>query len=291
MQLSALVLAALVCGSATGQRALPLSSFQYPSAPLLPIAPLYEFAPRVSLPPISRSTTTAAARPPSPVGESNYIGSSDPCTPSPCGPNTLCEVNSQHIALCRCQPNFVPDQHTIRGCKPQCLSDRDCPDDYACTATKCVRLCSLNECGIDAICKAYRHKAECSCPPGYLGNPAIYCAKPERDPTPAYVDPCTPNPCGANAQCTSNGAQAVCSCLQRHAGNPLEACVRQECAVHSDCSAQQVCRSNRCIDPCSIPNICGTNTDCTARDRQPVCSCRSGYVGDPFTSCRRFDPR
>ncbi|XP_018012722.1 neurogenic locus notch homolog protein 3 [Hyalella azteca] len=291
MQLSALVLAALVCGSATGQRALPLSSFQYPSAPLLPIAPLYEFAPRVSLPPISRSTTTAAARPPSPVGESNYIGSSDPCTPSPCGPNTLCEVNSQHIALCRCQPNFVPDQHTIRGCKPQCLSDRDCPDDYACTATKCVRLCSLNECGIDAICKAYRHKAECSCPPGYLGNPAIYCAKPERDPTPAYVDPCTPNPCGANAQCTSNGAQAVCSCLQRHAGNPLEACVRQECAVHSDCSAQQVCRSNRCIDPCSIPNICGTNTDCTARDRQPVCSCRSGYVGDPFTSCRRFDPQ
>ena len=42
--------------------------------------------------------------------------------PSPCGPNTRCEVSPRGIALCRCLDDFVPDDNTIKGCKPQCTS-------------------------------------------------------------------------------------------------------------------------------------------------------------------------
>ncbi len=48
------------------------------------------------------------------------------------------------------------------------------------------------------------------------------------------------------------------------------------------------------LDDLCNPNPCGSNADCKAgKDNRgndlPVCSCRAGYLGDPFVSCRR-DP-
>merc|ERR1719297_783141 len=41
----------------------------------------------------------------------------DPCFPSPCGPNTQCDVNRQGNPVCKCLPGFSPMPDTISGCE------------------------------------------------------------------------------------------------------------------------------------------------------------------------------
>lgn len=63
---------------------------------------------------------------------------------------------------------------------------------------------------------------------------------------------------------------------------------RAECLDDSECRGHLVCSNNKCIDPCA--GTCGANSNCEARNHLPVCSCPPGHTGDPFVSCRRFDP-
>uniref|UniRef100_A0A0K8SUK5 Protein lin-12 n=1 Tax=Lygus hesperus TaxID=30085 RepID=A0A0K8SUK5_LYGHE len=102
-------------------------------------------------------------------------------------------------------------------------------------------------------------------------------------------DICTPNPCGSNTQCLPRDGRPVCVCLPGHYGNPLTYCQRGECSDSNDCGASKVCKNNQCVDVCA--GNCGSNAQCLARNHVPVCSCPAGYTGDPFTSCRRFDPQ
>lgn len=61
---------------------------------------------------------------------------------------------------------------------------------------------------------------------------------------------------------------------------------KPECLVSSDCLPMQACSSSkRCIDPC--PGTCGINAFCTVINHNPICSCPSDYIGDPFTSCQQ----
>ena len=39
----------------------------------------------------------------------------DPCNPSPCGPNTECSTNRDGNPLCRCVPGYTPNPDTITG--------------------------------------------------------------------------------------------------------------------------------------------------------------------------------
>ena len=39
-------------------------------------------------------------------------------------------------------------------------------------------------------------------------------------------------------------------------------------------------------DPCH-PNPCGRNTQCFVSSGRPVCSCLSGYHGNPLTNCQK----
>lgn len=41
-------------------------------------------------------------------------------------------------------------------------------------------------------------------------------------------------------------------------------------------------------NPCSSFS-CGSNADCTQRSFRAVCTCRSGYEGDPYSNCRRSE--
>ena len=59
--------------------------------------------------------------------------------------------------------------------------------------------------------------------------------------------------------------------------------------VSDDCPDHLVCQRLKCVDPCI--GVCGTGADCQTRNHQPICSCPKGFTGDPFTNCRRFDPR
>lgn len=58
---------------------------------------------------------------------------------------------------------------------------------------------------------------------------------------------------------------------------------RPECVVHGDCSLDKSCLSQKCRDPC--PGTCGINANCNVVNHSPICSCKSGYTGDPFIRC------
>ncbi|XP_066980062.1 uncharacterized protein [Macrobrachium rosenbergii] len=248
-----------------------------------------------SLPPIGILTERGVSQgriTTSNIRQSSFSG--DPCSPSPCGPNTRCEVSQRGIPLCRCLSDFVPDGNTINGCKPQCTVDDDCPDDYRCRATKCVRVCVQGACGTNAECEARNHRPVCECPSNYRGDPHITCTRERPEvkvaPPAPPLDPCAPNPCGLNADCRTRGDRPVCTCPLGYEGDPLSNCRRGECIENNDCPGHRVCQRLRCIDPCQ-EGICGSGAECTVRNHQPICSCPRGFTGDPFVTCRRFDPQ
>lgn len=94
-------------------------------------------------------------------------------------------------------------------------------------------------------------------------------------------DPCNPSPCGPNSQCKQVNGQGVCSCLPNYIGSP-PGC-RPECVVSSECPQNRACLNQKCVDPC--PGPCGLNTRCEVINHSPICSCRQGFTGDPFSRC------
>lgn len=45
-----------------------------------------------------------------------------------------------------------------------------------------------------------------------------------------------------------------------------------------------MCLQYKCRNPC--PGTCGQNAQCDMINHIPVCSCPTGFIGDPFVSCR-----
>lgn len=75
--------------------------------------------------------------------------------------------------------------------------------------------------------------------------------------------------------------QAVCSCMPNYINSPPNC--RPECVLNSECDSMKACVNQKCIDPC--PGTCGLSAKCTVINHSPICSCPSGYTGDPFTRC------
>lgn len=93
--------------------------------------------------------------------------------------------------------------------------------------------------------------------------------------------PCRPSPCGPNSQCREEHKAAICSCLPDFVGSP-PGC-RPECVVSSECPSNKACINQKCKDPC--PGVCGSNSECHVNNHSPICACRDGYTGNPFTVC------
>lgn len=98
--------------------------------------------------------------------------------------------------------------------------------------------------------------------------------------------PCAGNPCGPNAVCRVVGTERSCSCLPGYTGQPPQC--RPECVRHEECSPRQACLQNKCVDPC--PGICGINAECFVVSHNPICSCVTGFTGDPFIRCTPIAP-
>lgn len=62
---------------------------------------------------------------------------------------------------------------------PECTKDSECPDDKSCLLQKCTSPCDV--CGVNADCRVRGHRAMCSCPKGYEGNPTVQCVLGERN--------------------------------------------------------------------------------------------------------------
>ena len=81
----------------------------------------------------------------------------DPCKiNNPCAPtNSECLVQN-HIAQCRCHIGFTGDPY--REClpipPPECVEDKDCPNEHVCIDEKCVDACKeLSPCKHPATCR------------------------------------------------------------------------------------------------------------------------------------------
>lgn len=94
-------------------------------------------------------------------------------------------------------------------------------------------------------------------------------------------NPCQPSPCGPYSQCRVLNGHAVCSCLIGYVGSP-PGC-KPECTISADCSQDKACINQKCQDPC--PGTCGINARCQVVNHNPICSCTSGFSGDPFVRC------
>lgn len=97
---------------------------------------------------------------------------SNPCDPSPCGPNSECRVRSGH-AVCSCHIGYLG---APPSCRPECVVTAECSPNKACINQKCSDPCP-GSCGSDARCKVINHNPTCSCPPGFGGDPFIRCLK------------------------------------------------------------------------------------------------------------------
>ncbi|KAG5895967.1 hypothetical protein JTB14_027967 [Gonioctena quinquepunctata] len=201
-----------------------------------------------------------------------------PCLPSPCGSNAECRERNG-AGSCICLPDYIGNPY--EGCRPECTLNSDCHPNKACIRNKCVDPCP-GTCGQNANCHIINHLPTCSCLPGHTGDPFRYCnLLPQETEEPPVENPCQRSPCGPNSQCREVSGQAVCSCLPEYTGTP-PGC-RPECTVSSECTHNKACMNLKCIDPC--PGTCGLNANCQVINHSPICSCQSGYTGDPFTRC------
>lgn len=94
-------------------------------------------------------------------------------------------------------------------------------------------------------------------------------------------DPCVPTPCGPYSACRVVDNLAACSCLPNYIGRSPNC--RPECTINSECSSNLACINERCSDPCI--GSCGLNSICTVVKHSPVCTCKNGYSGNPFSVC------
>lgn len=225
---------------------------------------------------------------------------SNPCQPSPCGPNSQCrEVNGQSV--CSCLPNFIGNPPS---CRPECTVSSECPLIKACIQQKCTDPCP-GTCGLSAKCQTINHSPICSCINGYTGDPFTKCypipckrtklcffqkfyltyiisvpPPPQITPTP-QKDPCIPSPCGPNSECRRIGDSPSCTCLASYIGSPPNC--RPECVINSECTSNKACIRGKCRDPC--PGSCGSGAVCSVINHTPICTCPDGYTGDPFSYC------
>lgn len=102
-----------------------------------------------------------------PILYSLAVEADDPCNPSPCGPNAVCNGGS-----CSCLPEYQGDPYT--GCRPECITSLDCPRDRACARHKCFDPCP-GTCASNARCTVLNHIPMCTCPEGFAGNAFVQC--------------------------------------------------------------------------------------------------------------------
>lgn len=208
-----------------------------------------------------------------------YEEPQNPCNPSPCGFNAVCREKNG-AGSCTCMKNFFGDPYV--NCRPECVQNSDCPYDKSCMNTKCVNPC-VGTCGLNAECRVIHHLPICSCPPNHTGNPSQGCRP---IPIVTYEEPrhpCQPSPCGPYSVCRVLEERAVCSCQTNYFGAPPNC--KPECIISSECAHNRACVNQRCTDPC--PGTCGYHAQCRVTNHNPICTCTSGYTGDPFVQCVR----
>lgn len=108
-------------------------------------------------------------------------------------------------------------------------------------------------------------KAQCSCPPGYIGNAQIECKQ-------SKGDECSKNPCGMNTACRDVAPGAYeCTCSPGCVGDAYRGCTCQDQLIN-------LCKNK----------LCGANAQCRVVDGKSAhCFCPPEFPnGDPTIECK-----
>lgn len=107
----------------------------------------------------------------------------NPCSQNICSSSQECFVVDTlplRTVMCQCPTDTVTD--SFGNCKkivqatPQCSFDSDCLNSERCADGRCIQVCHLDICGVNALCNANNHRAQCTCATGYIGNPHTECS-------------------------------------------------------------------------------------------------------------------
>lgn len=101
----------------------------------------------------------------------------NPCQPSPCGPNSQCQVINDRPS-CSCMSEFIGSPPY---CKPECIINDECSNKLACINQKCKDPC-VGSCGANAVCNVVTHTPMCTCAAGFTGDPFTQCTTQQRKP-------------------------------------------------------------------------------------------------------------
>lgn len=52
-----------------------------------------------------------------------------------------------------------------------------------------------------------------------------------------------------------------------------------------DCLETEACYMSMCHNPCEFTKACAKDTTCQAKMHRPMCTCKTGYEGNPATKC------
>lgn len=64
---------------------------------------------------------------------------------------------------------------------------------------------------------------------------------------------------------------------------------RAECVISSECPQNKACVNQKCTDPCV--GVCGENAICKVVNHNAICSCSSGFTGEPFNHCKPIESK
>lgn len=65
------------------------------------------------------------------------------------------------------------------NCRPECVSNSECPSQMACINEKCRDPCP-ESCGTNAECRVVSHSIMCMCSASFTGDPFTQCTPEQR---------------------------------------------------------------------------------------------------------------
>lgn len=207
----------------------------------------------------------------------------DPCSEF-CGKNAMCKVVN-YIPICTCPADYSGNPSV--ECRPL-QSNRDTERHNSTSINSSS--CDGNVCGPHSHCNEINGNFNCTCLPGFNGNPPncrdngkeechsnsdcfgrLACINHE------CKDPCATGICGLNSNCQVIKHTVVCECSEGYDGDPFVECL----AVENKNNTQV----HRKLDNACDANPCGVNSLCNHENGIAFCECMPGYHGDPITGC------